>query len=92
MDLGGGAGVYTVPLAKKGYQVTLADLSERLIEQAKEKVRAESIENVVADVVNAIDLSQYPDNMFDIVLVLGPFYHLTEESERQKCASEIRRI
>ena len=92
LDLGGGAGVYTFPLAKKGYQVTLADLSERLIEQAKEKVRAESIENVVADVLNAIDLSQYPDNMFDIVLALGPFYHLTEESERQKCTSEIRRV
>jgi len=92
LDLGGGAGVYTFPLAKKGYRVTLADLSERLIEQAKEKVRAESIENVVADVVNAIDLSQYSENMFDIVLALGPFYHLTEESERQKCASEIRRV
>ena len=28
LDLGGGAGIYSFPLAKKGYQVTLADLSE----------------------------------------------------------------
>ena len=26
LDLGGGAGVYSFPLAKLGYQVTLADL------------------------------------------------------------------
>ena len=93
LDLGGGAGVYAFELAQKGYQVWLADLSERLIEQASERRSVEQTENLIAtDVVNAIDLSNYQDNMFDIVLALGPFYHLTEEIERQKCASEIKRV
>ena len=93
LDLGGGAGVYAFELAQKGYQVWLADLSERLIEQASERRSVEQTENLIAtDVVNAIDLSNYQDNMFDIVLALGPFYHLTEENERQKCASEIKRV
>jgi 2-polyprenyl-3-methyl-5-hydroxy-6-metoxy-1,4-benzoquinol methylase len=35
LDLGGGAGKYSIELAKEGYNVTLADLSERLLEQAK---------------------------------------------------------
>ena len=35
LDLGGGAGAYSFPLAKKGYKVTLADLSETLLAQAK---------------------------------------------------------
>ena len=35
LDLGGGAGVYSFPLAKKGYKVTLADLSEDLLALAK---------------------------------------------------------
>ena len=38
LDLGGGAGVYSFPLAKKEYKVTLADLSETLLEQAKKLV------------------------------------------------------
>lgn len=32
LDLGGGAGAYSFPLAKKGYKVTLADLSEALLD------------------------------------------------------------
>ena len=35
LDLGGGAGAYAFPLAERGYKVTLADLSEDLIAQAK---------------------------------------------------------
>ena len=37
LDLGGATGVYTFPLAQKGYQMYLADLSPDLIEKAKEK-------------------------------------------------------
>ena len=39
LDLGGGAGVYSFPLAKKGYNVYLSDLSEDLINQALEQTR-----------------------------------------------------
>ena len=41
LDLGGGAGVYSFPLAKKGYKVTLADLSETLLEQARKQKEEE---------------------------------------------------
>ena len=93
LDLGGGAGVYSFPLAKAGYQVYLADLSERLIEQAREQKAEENVENLVeAEDVNAIDLSKYENNMFDVVIALGPFYHLTEEGERNQCVSEIHRV
>ncbi len=93
LDIGGGAGVYSFPLADAGYQVYLADLSERLIEQARERKEEEKIENLVeAEVVNAIDLSRYEDNMFDVVIALGPFYHLTGEQERRQCVSEIHRV
>ncbi len=93
LDLGGGAGVYSFSLAKAGYQVYLADLSERLIEQARVQKEEENVENLVeAEVVNAIDLSKFKNNMFDVVIALGPFYHLTEERERNQCVSEIHRV
>lgn len=37
LDLGGATGVYSFPLAELGYEVYLADLSEDLINQAKEQ-------------------------------------------------------
>ena len=60
LDLGGAAGAYTFPLASLGYQMYLADLSETLIDKAKEKVDALNEKNVIScNVVNAIDLNIY---------------------------------
>ena len=93
LDLGGGAGVYSFPLAKKGYKVTLADLSEVLLEQARKQKEEDKVQNLIScDQVNATDLSCYKDNSFDVVLFFGPLYHLTEKEEREKCVAEIRRI
>ena len=93
LDLGGGAGVYSFPLAKAGYQVTLADLSEDLLAQAKKQKEDDNVKNLVAcDLVNATDLSCYKNEQFDVVLLFGPLYHLLENDERQKCAAEINRV
>ena len=93
LDLGGGADAYSFPLAKKGYKVTLADLSETLLEQARKQKEEDKIENLIScDQVNATDLSCYKDNSFDIVLLFGPLYHLTEKDEREKCIREVSRV
>ncbi|MBQ2315490.1 MAG: class I SAM-dependent methyltransferase [Treponema sp.] len=93
LDLGGGAGAYSFPLAKKGYAVTLADLSETLLLQAKKQKEDTKVQNLIScDQVNATDLSRYKDNAFDVVLLFGPLYHLTEKAERKKCISEVYRV
>ncbi len=93
LDLGGGAGVYSFPLAKAGYQVTLADLSEDLLAMAKKQKEEDDVKNLVAcNLVNATDLSQYKAEQFDVVLLFGPLYHLLENDERQKCVAEINRV
>lgn len=93
LDLGGGAGVYTFPLAKVGHKVYLSDLSEKLIAQAKEEKINQNIANVIScDVVNAIDLNIYEDNKFDVVILFGPLYHLTSNEERIKCIKEVERV
>lgn len=93
LDLGGGAGVYSFPLAKKGYKVTLADLSETLLAQANKRKEEEAVQNLIScDQVNATDLSCYKDQSFDVVLLFGPLYHLTEKAEREKCISEVNRV
>ena len=93
LDLGGGAGVYSFPLAKKGYKVRLADLSETLLAQANKQKKEDNVQNLIScDQVNATDLSCYKDESFDVVLLFGPLYHLTEKSEREKCISEVSRV
>ena len=93
LDLGGGAGVYSFPLARKGYKVILADLSETLLAQANKQKKEDNVQNLIScDQVNATDLSCYKDQSFDVVLLFGPLYHLTEKAEREKCISEIGRV
>lgn len=93
LDLGGGPGRYTISLASEGYKVCLADISEELLSQASNRVEDLNINNVLSmDQVNAIDLSIYEDQSFDVVLLLGPLYHLTLAEERQKCLKEVSRV
>lgn len=90
LDLGGAAGVYSFPLAEKGYDVYLADLSEKLIQQARAKDKDGLLKG--CDVVNATDLAAYEDESFDAVISFGPFYHLTEAGERNRATKEIARV
>lgn len=93
LDLGGASGAYTFPLAEQGYQMYLADLSETLIDKAKEKLLRTGNKNIVScDVVNAVDLSIYKDEQFDVVLLFGPLYHLLDVAEREQCIKEIYRV
>lgn len=39
-----------------------------------------------------MDLSQYPDESFDIVLLFGPLYHLHSETDQLRCIQEAKRV
>ena len=92
LDLGGGAGVYSFPLANLGNEVILADFSPKLIEEARNKKDLEKVDNLIScDIENAINLS-YENDTFDVVLLFGPLYHLLDEDEREKCINEIYRV
>jgi hypothetical protein len=41
---------------------------------------------------NAIDLSRFKDNSFDIVLLFGPIYHLLSMDEKIKALEEAKRV
>jgi ubiquinone/menaquinone biosynthesis C-methylase UbiE len=73
LDAGGGPGRYTIELAKLKYDVVLLDLTPKLLEIAKEKIKKEKVENMVKEIVEGSidDLSRFKDNTFDAVLCLG---------------------
>jgi 2-polyprenyl-3-methyl-5-hydroxy-6-metoxy-1,4-benzoquinol methylase len=89
LDIGAATGVYTIPLAKKGYSVTAVDFSPNLMETCKDRVRELGLRNrVTCLVADARDLSQVTDKDYDVVLLLGPMYHLVEETDRKKALAE----
>ncbi len=92
LDLGGGAGVYSFSLAKLGYNVYLADLSKKLIQQAIEENTKKEKKIISCDIVNAVDLTIYENEQFDAVLLFGPLYHLLEKGEREQCLKEVNRV
>lgn len=91
-DIGGGPGRYAFWLNEDGHKVTLLDLSPKNIDYAKAKEKELTTKLEYIDVANALDLSMIKDNSFDVVLLMGPLYHLTSYEDRMKAVSEAYRI
>ena len=90
IELGAGTGAYSIPLAKEGYDVTSIELVEHNLDILKSKITPDM--NIKAYQGNALDLSRFADESFDITLVLGPMYHLFTKEDKVKCLLEAKRI
>ena len=87
LEVGAGTGRYSVALAKEGYSVVALELIERNLSILKSKLTGD--EQLQALQGNALDLSRFADDSFDLTLVLGPMYHLYTKDEklcRRRCA------
>ena len=90
LDVGAGAGEYSLYFARKGYEVSALELADANIAAFKRKLTPEDKIDLVQG--NALDLSRYPDKSFDIVLLFGPLYHLSKYEDKQRCISEAKRV
>lgn len=68
LDAGCGAGQLTLPAARRGINVTGLDLAANLVQQARDKAAAESLQ-IRVDEGDAESLP-YPDASFDVVMSL----------------------
>lgn len=74
LDIGAGAGEYSLYFARNGYEVAALELTDANIAAFRKKLMPEDKIDLVQG--NALDLSRYDDKSFDIVLLFGPLYHL----------------
>jgi SAM-dependent methyltransferase len=79
-DIGGGTGFYALRLASLGHQVSLVDLSPGLLSVARQDPRSSNL--VCIRQGNALNRALFEPMSQDAVLLLGPLYHLVDESER----------
>ena len=90
LEVGAGTGAYSLYYANKGYQVDALELVKTNVDIINSKIKENM--NIKAIQGNAIDLSMYKDNTFDITLVLGPLYHLFDKEEENKAIEEAIRV
>jgi ubiquinone/menaquinone biosynthesis C-methylase UbiE len=92
LDVGGGPGRYSIAVAKLGHRVTLLDLSEGCLQLAQKKVEEAGVSLAECMRGNAIDLRRFSDGSFDVVLLMGPLYHLLDGESRDRAVKETHRV
>ena len=90
LEIGAATGRYSHALARRGYEVDAVELLEHNIEQFKQKIIPG--EKITIRQGNAVDLSAFTDNSYDITLLLGPMYHLFTQEDKLKALSEAIRV
>lgn len=87
LDIGAGTGGYSIPLSEEGYDVTAVELVRHNLGRLKQngpKVKAYQ--------GNALKLSRFTDESFDVTLLFGPMYHLHTEEEKLQALLEAKRV
>jgi S-adenosylmethionine-dependent methyltransferase len=93
-ELGVGSGEYTEVLAQKGCWLHLVDVSERLLNTAVARLERAGLASQILDSqrASATHLPHLQMESVDVVLCLGPLYHLCDLADRQLTVREAARI
>ena len=76
LDFGGGTGLLALPLAKQAKSVTLVDISEKMLEQARLKAEQQEIKNIQ---FLEQDLLKSPlKQEFDLIVVCRVLHHMPD--------------
>ena len=87
LDNGAGTGRYSIYLQEKGYEVTALELVKNNLGILKAKNKS-----IKAHLGNALDLSRFADESFEMILIFGPMYHLFDLKEKRKVLEESLRV
>lgn len=91
-DGGAGSGRFSILLAKMGCKVTHFDISQPMLDKAKELARLEDVEGNISFVKGALeDLSAYADKAFDLVMSFDAPISYTYPNQ-EKVIGELVRI
>lgn len=91
LDIGGGPGHYATRLAALRYDVHLLDAVPLHVEQARRSSEA-SLRPLASARVGDARALPFDDASADVVLLMGPLYHLLERADRLDALRESRRV
>ncbi|ENI9073112.1 class I SAM-dependent methyltransferase [Listeria monocytogenes] len=76
LDFGGGTGLLALPLAKQAKSVTLVDISEKMLEQARLKAEDQEIRNL--QLLEQDLLANPLEQQFDLIVVSRVLHHMPD--------------
>jgi len=91
LDVGGAAGAYALWLASAGYTVHLLDPAPNHV-AAAQRQSALSSSPLASCVIGDARNLPFSDECADVLLLLGPLYHLTSSADRARALSEAARV
>ena len=98
LELGAGTGWYTEILADMGHEVVALEPTEDLLKLNQKRIHLKKLEDRVQwvladarDVGTAITL-QHENQKFDVILNMGPFYHLEKKADREVVFKEALKL
>jgi SAM-dependent methyltransferase len=91
IDIGGGTGVYALPLSARGHKVHLIDPVPLHVERA---TALSSSSSTPLEGIHLGDARRLPaaDATFDVALLFGPLYHLVARADRVSALAEAKRV
>jgi len=90
LEIGAGSGRYSHALAREGFSVDAVELLDVNIEKIHETMTEGEPLRIFKG--SALNLDFLEDSFYDIVLLLGPMYHLYEETDKKRALNEALRL
>ncbi len=86
LDLGAGTGSYSIYYGEKGHSVTAIDLSPKNVGIMSDKIQKLNLQDKIEAKVGDVRRIDFLENeSYDVVLCMGPLYHLNTQEERLYC-------
>ncbi len=93
LDVGAGTGRYSFYFREKGHSVYALEYVPHNLRIIEDKLKAMKFTcNIEAAIGDGRDLSRFADDSFDVVLCMGPLYHLKTEEDKKTCINECLRV
>ena len=89
LDAAGGTGRWSIPIAEKGLDVVLVDISDGMLNVARKKIREAGFENKVTTKQCDITELEYPDGTFDLVFCEHALVFIEDQ---HKAVRELSRV
>ena len=90
IEIGAGTGRYSRAIADRGYAVEAVELFQQNIDVFRENLKPGQKIHITQG--NALDLSAFAGDTFDMTLLLGPLYHLYNEADKKQTITEALRV
>lgn len=90
LEIGAGTGRYAHAFAQRGYTAGAVELLEHNIGVFQQNTLPDEKISIVQG--NAVDLHDFPDNAYDMTLLLGPMYHPFTVQEEERALREAVRV